>query len=791
MLYRTLTLLSFFFCFSLSIISQNQVESFNDVISKYNTYHQLEPETFYTQTNKKIYFEGESIWFKTYVYNTRNLKPYIATKNIHVTLHDNDGKQITKKILYAEDATTFGHFKITKDLKPGRYFIKTTSTWMKNFNEDRSFVNTIEILKSDNKKQTQENGSIKYDIKILPEGGYAIANTNNTFGFKITNSIGNGEKILNGEIKAGDKVITSFRNNILGIGKFKFFTKPNTNYSAHFTLDTGEVISKPIDNIKPQGISISAENVFNKDYLFITLSTNATTLPSLEDKTFYLAFNKDGLLKETEVIFTPKKLEYLIKFKKSHLAPGVNTLTLFNEEGKPLLERLLFNPNGIKIGKLTSAHASVLKGKDSTHIHLDALENLLGKTGSLSISVLPSKTKANKTNNSILSTFLLKPYLKGKIENPKFYFDTLNRKSLYNLDLLLITQGWSRYSWNNIFYKPQLPIKEFEIGFTLKGKLNNHKYNPKENLIFFSKKNGLRLETKLFEDSSFKLDNLFIADSSDIQFSLKKNKETRPNVYYTLSPIFKEELLKVDSKNTVPKSTRAPINFNLVYKNIFVLDTVNLSAQSKKPKPKNRLLQGSFGSKYISFEDNNRYSPGTLVTDVIMDNGFDVYNYGLDVRITSRRAITFSSGAISPAIFIDNVQHTDLQILATMRISEIEEMSISQRGNLLGSAGAAGVIQIFTKTSFKNKRLSKFNSHISNTGFSQQIEYYNPKYDQVNNETYQYYGVIHWNPMVKATESGDINFAIPNTTIKNINLYIEGMAEDGTLFSKIETLQIK
>ena len=777
--------------YSFQLQSQEINNAFNKVIEEYNNYFLLEPETFYTQINKDKYFNGESLWFKSYVYNTRALTPYFATTNINVSIYDSIGKLIEKKLFYAEEASTFGHFSIDNKYKPGKYYIKTSSNWMNNFNEDRSYIKEFEVLTdSKNNIIAKSNQPNTYDFKILPEGGHIVNNTINTFGFKIIDNKGHGVKIVSGNILTNNKLITSFKNNSLGIGKFIFFVEDDENYTVNFELKDGSIISKKIEKAETFGIAMSAENIFNKEHLIISLKTNKATLPKLLNKTHYLILNRDGFLKKIDVTFTNNKLDYSIRFKKELMIPGINILTLFNNEGQPISERLLFNPIGIKTTLLPEPE--IIKEQDSSIIKYQLNKGIIGNKGSMSVSVLPNTTKAYKSNSSIISSFLLNPYIKGKIENPSFYFNSLNRKSLYNLDLLLTTQGWSKYSWNHIFYKPQYPLYDFEVGFKVKGKINNHKYNPKENIVLISKTNGIQLESKLFEDNSFEFKNLFIKDSSDIRFSLKKNKQTRPNIYFVLSPSFKKDSISITSsinnENTYKYENKSSLDF--VYKSPVVLDTINLDGSNKSKKPKNRLLQGSsFGSKHISFEGNNRYSSASLVTDVIKDNGFDVYNTGLDVNIKSRRVLSKFS-PVSPAVFIDNISQIDLRVLATMRISEVEEMNISQRGNLLGSAGAGGVIQIFTKTKFNNKSRSKFNSQISNYGFSNQKEYYSPLYDKSNNGVFSQFGVIHWNPVVKVDSEGSLVFKIPNYKSNKINLYIEGMCENGSLFSKLETVSL-
>ena len=72
------------------------------------------------------------------------------------------------------------------------------------------------------------------------------------------------------------------------------------------------------------------------------------------------------------------------------------------------------------------------------------------------------------------------PFIKG--------FKNINRKKLNELDLLLLTQGWSKYDWNNIFKKPPINNFEFENGIDVTVNLNNSlKKNQFSNQFYIEK----------------------------------------------------------------------------------------------------------------------------------------------------------------------------------------------------------------------------------------------------------------------------------------------------------------
>ena len=94
--------------------------------------------------------------------------------------------------------------------------------------------------------------------------------------------------------------------------------------------------------------------------------------------------------------------------------------------------------------------SEINKQIDSTVVVLKT--NPILKGVNLSVSVLPSSTSAYTSDNNIISKFLFNPYIKGDIENPWYYFDNTDREKNHDLDLLLLTQGWSKYSWINILF---------------------------------------------------------------------------------------------------------------------------------------------------------------------------------------------------------------------------------------------------------------------------------------------------------------------------------------------------
>ena len=93
------------------------------------------------------------------------------------------------------------------------------------------------------------------------------------------------------------------------------------------------------------------------------------------------------------------------------------------------------------------------KKREKVKLILDA-KDAEGKPtlGSFSVAILDeSKVPFNEADETtIISNLLLSSDLKGFIEQPNYYFDEINEDKVRQLDILLLTQGWRRFEWNNI-----------------------------------------------------------------------------------------------------------------------------------------------------------------------------------------------------------------------------------------------------------------------------------------------------------------------------------------------------
>ena len=77
---------------------------------------------------------------------------------------------------------------------------------------------------------------------------------------------------------------------------------------------------------------------------------------------------------------------------------------------------------------------------------------------------------ANEDN--IISHLLLTGDLHGKIAHPYYYFFSTADSAAIYLDLVMLTNGWRRYNWDNVFAGKIPPVKIKESNYLgINGKL--------------------------------------------------------------------------------------------------------------------------------------------------------------------------------------------------------------------------------------------------------------------------------------------------------------------------------
>ncbi|WP_394749785.1 hypothetical protein [Spongiimicrobium salis] len=818
-------ILSLLFFAGIGISSiQGQNGDVGSYTKAFKAYFELPRETVFLHSNKSAYVVGEDIWFKGYVYNRQKAKPFKETSNIYIGIYDSLGQPLHKKLFRSKEGFFKGNIKIDSTYVNGAYYVKAYTNWMKNFKEDDAYVQKIRIY---NKSQIQTSASedIVYDVQFLPEGGNVILGIPNTIGVKVTDQYGYGKKIKEGVILTQEEIIVKqFKNNELGLGKFKITPYPGEQYKVRITFLDGSEGTYALPKIYKEGINITLQNT-SKDMLTLIINTNAETRDKIGNRSFDLLVHRDGAYKKIPIDFAQDRTNVSLLLKKELLHKGMNVITLFDDLGVPVLERLFFNAHGVDFPDVAIA---------ATEVNSDSLELKLkinGKTQdlkNLSVSVLPRNTLSYRHPDNILSTFYLKPYLRGFVEKPMHYFQDFNAKKELKLDLLLLTQGWSKYQWTDILNTPVQETHSFEQGVRFDGIIRS-KVRKGEKVFLKGTRNHTSQHLNI-ENSKFAVVNYFPEKGESIRIALNKKYGgyRKPDIEMAMNIAMEMDTLSyiwADDKALKVEEYDIPSSFSFVLEdNTIELNEVTVVEKKKK----NELSQTNvFVPKFLK----NKVTEITpeiawnrpLFSDILRANGYQVReslqfsafdpqdpqsgssaNSRVDIRLRTKQSFT-NAKSPQPIIYINGVRLTLFDELYRFPTSKIESYYIEKSGASEGSRGAGGVIRIFTRRDsevesvfaqddaarrFGDVAEGKYFEYKITEGFETEKEFYAPKYSTYKNDAFENFGVVHWTPKLVTNEKGEASFKIVNTGIKELSFFIEGMGKDGSLLSVAKHIKV-
>lgn len=765
--------------FTISYGQNRSDENKAKIASVFENYFNLEREAIHLHLNKTIFLNNETIWFKGYVINRKNSKPFITT-NVFILLLDEKGNQVSEQLVYANNGIFSGKIELKSDISSGNYYIQAYTNWMNNFTEDESTISKINII-------NPKEGIVSYNkvnpatlkININPEGGNFIANIENTIGISFLDCRNNSIKDSEGQLQTlTGEVLRTFYLNQFGFGKVN--VPPTSEKLKIVFYHNGEKFEKDLPPLQQVGLAMTVNNITNEDKTFINIQTNTSTLKNITGKKLYLLISKDQKLIVEEFSFEGQTKK-AFTIKNENFFRGINTLRIIDNELNLLSERLIYS-DSIKTNDKTTI--TILKNKmDKEQISFVGYNGL--SNSSLSLSTLPEQTKSidfNKTNINV--GLNINPYLKYPLENPSYYFKDKDRVKKIELDLLLLNQNEFKYSWQNMTNNPPLPKYSFDIGLSIDGTVNDQIKNETEYKVkLLSYIDFINKQTDVTENGKFKIENLIVIDSSYLSLSLVK------------SPTFKEIKTNLNTKIlNRNKPFQKPFKLK-TYCETFENETISyeypdfssksiklneVEIKHKRPeltyrrKVENLMLEGH--------KIDQRYAALSLL-QFIRNSGFIVYEDKTQLRITTRMPNTINGGESEPEINIDGIRVINFNELYTIHMTNIDEIFLSRRASPIGINNRVGIINIYTKKPEFEDRADNFKFFIEK-GFSEPVSFKQEKYTDTSGTGFENFGVVGWSPHITSNEEGQFIYEISNLKRNKFYIDIEGINDNGEIIQQ-------
>src|SRR6185437_15716247 len=180
-----------FFIGAGNAFSQNIIPAIQQQIETYNNNNYQ--EKIFLHTDKTVYASGEMLWFKAYVTDAASNQFSLLSKIAYVEIINAADKPLMQAKVDIDSGRGSGSIVIPSSIRTGNYVIRAYTNWMKNFDPNFYFQESITIINPVKKPlEEKPDTATRFHIQFFPEGGNLVYGLNNTVAFKITDAYGKG-----------------------------------------------------------------------------------------------------------------------------------------------------------------------------------------------------------------------------------------------------------------------------------------------------------------------------------------------------------------------------------------------------------------------------------------------------------------------------------------------------------------------------------------------------------------------------------------------------------------------
>ena len=784
---KILSLISLTFIF-LSARTQSLDSTLSNISTNYQT------EKVYLHYDKSSYYAGETIWFKAYL--MEGLFPANQSKNLYVDWIADNGTVLSHTVSPIVDAGTNGQFDVPAEYNADFIHVRAYTRWMLNFDTAFVYSKDIRILPKD-PVTTKTAVNIVPSIQFFPEGGDIIAGVKNRIAFKANDQYGRPIKIKAKLFDNKGTLIQSTSSIHDGMGSFYFTPQAANSYTVKWTDEKNAEHNSDLPQIKSSGISMQV-SIEDKKRV-ITINAGSQLPDDLQQIHLVGTMNQALVLKNDILLTMNNSVKRVIP--TTGLPSGILTLTLFDDKWNAIAERITFiNNNDYSFQPQMEVQRWGLSKRKRNEIEITLPDSL--HDTNLSIAVTDAAIERDTTDN-IISHFLLSSEIRGRVYNPAYYFSNNSDSIAQNLDLVMLTNGWRRFKWEDVVKGklPQIKYPRDTSYLTLSGKVfgvARSQLSGKESIALIVKdtSGSKMLIMGINQDGTFGDPNIVFFDTLKVYYSLKSKFLTQaeakfmvdrlpaPN-YSTFSKNFIYSNKIFDTTGTSHHSMLASKSLEIM--NIdrgHIMKTVVITTTKK---PAVQIMDEKYSSGLFKGGDSYQFD---LVNDPLAGSYTDIFSYlqgkvaGLQINTTtSPPSLSWRGGA--PTVYLDEMQ-TDADMIAGVPVSDVAYVKVFRPPFTGGFGGANGAIAIYTRRG-GDQAPTKGGGLSSNTvaGYTPIKEFYSPNYDRFDpkNDHLDIRTTLYWNPMLSTNEKNKtikLNF-YNNDVTKSFRVIIEGMTKDGLL----------
>ncbi|WP_158617943.1 TonB-dependent receptor plug domain-containing protein [Chitinophaga lutea] len=311
----------------------------------------------------------------------------------------------------------------------------------------------------------------KVGLGLMPEGGALVAGLPANVAFRALNEFGKPVDIK-GELRDGHgNVVTTLESFHGGMGKFAFTPQAGNRYEVVLNSPAGITQRYELPKAAPKGLSLQMSMAGNELRMEIHSTQNADINITGSTKEQLYFTKKMRLRKGTQSITIDPQL----------FPAGIARFTVSQANGLPLAERVIFLNSRQMLYVSLTPDKNTYTPREKVTMTLKTTDDKGNPVpANLSLTVMDDKlwTFADDKQDHIISWLMMSSELRGKIDEPQFYFKKDEQKATAALDLVMLTHGYRYFD-----YLPQIErenkLKFFpDVQNVLTGSVVNDKDQP-------------------------------------------------------------------------------------------------------------------------------------------------------------------------------------------------------------------------------------------------------------------------------------------------------------------------
>ena len=328
-------------------------------------------------------------------------------------------------------------------------------------NDLRAEINIKYKDRSESLNLTIPYKSNPIQFTTFPEGGNLISGLQNRLAFKAVNIFGEPVDVA-GTLFEDSVPLLDFKSFHAGMGSLEFRPLLNKKYTIRLTNQASDSIYS-LPEIYSSGIILKLIER-DKEFLYFKVIQSQ----GLSPEEIYLRVQCRGVVCGMTTATLDKELR--IKVPLSDLPQGITEITLFNSSLVPVAERLVYVNKERKLNITAQLSKEIFPTRGKAILKI-SVKDEQGQPvmSNLGVSIFDKIYQNPRDSNNILAHYYLSTQLMGRIYFPSFYFSK-SKGTAESLDLLMLTQGWRKYVWNETNLK-KFRIKNQQLFDGIKGQV--------------------------------------------------------------------------------------------------------------------------------------------------------------------------------------------------------------------------------------------------------------------------------------------------------------------------------